>query len=435
MIKSHSYPLLIVLALGVVESLLLAYNYFTVIMLALFFTVTSDILIFSFFESPAAEKLELTRKIQSSKLVKGGRTTVTVTLKNNSITTIHLNCEDMISETLVSANNSGFLTIRGGGTAELKYEVAAPFCGKQQFGPLRASLRDPFNFCSRDIELNTLSEIHVEPFFSNIENSRRETSRRMRQPSGTKQIVRAGQGYQFFRIRQYTDRDDPRSIVWNRYGTPQEDDIYVKEMQEERTREIVFLIDFSAGTVFGNTGRRIYDDIVSAVLKSTDIITQLGDRVGFLFYSSTCCHYIPAGKPVTTGMHARNFVSLNSPGGRFLLSSGIREAKRRMRKSAAVIVVSPMLDGEKFDPDVGYLLSGGSVSAVLVKAGDYVSRNSSDLKTILVRGVAIRKEKDIMRISRFLALSGMRTIVSTGNELPAKVIAAWAYGRMINAGS
>lgn len=434
MIRLHAYPLLIVLALGIAESLLLAYNYFTVILLALFFTVTSDIIVFGIFESPAAERLELTRKIQNSKLIKGGRTTVAVTLKNNSMTTIHLNCEDMTSETLVPANNSRFLTIKGGGTAELKYEVTAPFCGKQQFGPLCASLRDPFNFCVRDIELNTLSEIHVEPFFSKIENSRRETSRRMKQPSGTKQIVRAGQGYQFFRIRQYTDRDDPRSIVWSRYGTPREDDIYVKEMQEERTREIVFLIDFSAGTIFGYEERRIYDDIVSAVLKSTDAIAQLGDRVGFLFYSSTCCHYIPAGKPVTTGVLARNFVSLNSPGGRFLLTSGIREAKKRLRKSAAVIVVSPMLDGEKFDPGLGYLLSGGSVSAVLVKAGDYVSRNN-DLKTILIRGVAGRKEKEILRIGRFLSLSGMRTIVSTGNELPAKVIEAWAYGRMINAGS
>ena len=435
MIKAHAYPLMIVLIFGLMESLILAYDYFTIIMLALFFTVTSDILIFNLSESRAVAGLQISRSVRHEKLAKGGTTTVTVTLRNRSMASVHLDYEDVLSETLTSENNRGRVSIKAGGTAEFEYTISTPFCGKQQIGPLRASLNDPFHFCSRTLELETLSAIPVETNLPGIADSRREMSRRMKNPAGTRQIVRGGQGYQFLKIRQYTEGDDLRGIVWNRYGTLPGNDIFVKEMQEERTREIVFLIDYSSGTTFGNMRRRMYDDVISAVLRSAQEMIKFGDRVGFLFYSSVHCRYIPARSAMTAGEAARSFVSDSFPAGVFQLTSGIREARKRIGKSTAVIVVTPMLDAQKFEPQMAYLLTGGSVTAVLLMAGSYAEKADDDLKSLLLKCAAGSKQEEIRRMGRFLSHSGMRTVLSNADELQLKMMEAWAHGRMLNAGS
>ncbi len=435
MIRTSAYTLMIVLIFGLMESIILAYDYFTVIMLALFFTVAVDILIFNLLETKTAAGLRMSRSIRTVRLAKGGITHITVTLSNSSKTYIQLEYEDELSETLLAAGNRGIVSIKGGGTAEFEYTVTAPFCGRHRIGPLRVSLTDPFRFCRQSIELDSISTVQVDANPPAIESARRETSRRISARTGIRQIARGGQGYQFFRIRQYAEGDDLRSIVWSRYGNTSGDDIYVKEMQEERTREIIFLIDYGAGTIFGNRKRRMYDDIISAVLESAGEVIRMGDRVGFLFHSTKHCHYIPAGNARTSLTAARSFVSDSIPEGRFLLGAGIREARKRIGKSTAVIVISPMLDRQNFKPEMFYLLSGGSVSAVLLRTGGYVEENDDDLRMLLLKGVAYGKDREVRNICRFLSLSGMRTIMSSAEELQTRVMQAWAYGRMINAGS
>ncbi len=435
MIRPHTYPLMAALILGVLESLVIGYNYFTVIMLTLFFTVALDILIFNLLETRAASELQISRSMLSDRLVRGGKTTVTVTLANSSMTTVHLEYQDAVCETLVTENNSGRVSVKGGGSAQFQYDISAPFCGRQHLGPFRAWMTDPFHLCRKKIELAALSHICVEVNPATFESTRREASRKMRNSESARRAVRGGQGYQFFRIRQYTEGDDLRGIVWSRYGEPPGDDIYVKEMQEERTREIVFLIDYSSGTVFGESTRRMYDDILSAVFRSAGEIAQAGDRVGFLFHSSEHHHFISAGNVKNTGASARNFVANSIPDGRFSLRSAITEARKKIGKSTAVIVISPMLNVEEFEQDFVHFLSGGSYSLILLKAGDYVSRRESDLGALLVRGIVREKDEETTRMGGFLSRYGLRTSVSSGNELRHNIMEAWAYGRMMNAGS
>ncbi|WP_175266655.1 DUF58 domain-containing protein [Acidiplasma cupricumulans] len=57
-------------------------------------------------------------------------------------------------------------------------------------------------------------------------------------------LKKAGQGYDLYGIRPYTENDDFRYIAWTRYDESN-DILMVKEMEEEREITVIFLLDYS----------------------------------------------------------------------------------------------------------------------------------------------------------------------------------------------
>ena len=65
--------------------------------------------------------------------------------------------------------------------------------------------------------------------------------------AGEYNSVFKGQGMEFAEVREYQYGDDIRHIDWNqsaKYG-----DLWVKQYQEERGREVLFLVDVSSSMI------------------------------------------------------------------------------------------------------------------------------------------------------------------------------------------
>jgi len=103
-----------------------------------------------------------------------------------------------------------------------------------------------------------------------------------------------GRGMEFEEVREYQPGDDLRLIDWN--VTARMNHPYVKQHREERELTVMLLVDTSASTDFGTTGK-LKSEVaaeVAALLAYTAIKSH--DRVGLIAFSDQVELYIPPKK-------------------------------------------------------------------------------------------------------------------------------------------
>jgi uncharacterized protein (DUF58 family) len=103
-----------------------------------------------------------------------------------------------------------------------------------------------------------------------------------------------GRGMEFEEVREYQPGDDLRFIDWN--VTARMNHPYVKQHREERELTVMLLVDTSASTDFGTTGKAKSEVAaeVAALLAYTAIKSH--DRVGLIAFSDQVELYIPPKK-------------------------------------------------------------------------------------------------------------------------------------------
>ena len=103
-----------------------------------------------------------------------------------------------------------------------------------------------------------------------------------------------GRGMEFEDVREYQPGDEIRSIDWNvtaRMNYP-----FIKNFREERELTVILIVDVSASSQFGVTGRQKNEIIaeIGAVLAFSAI--KNNDKVGLLLFSDVVEKYLPPQK-------------------------------------------------------------------------------------------------------------------------------------------
>lgn len=103
-----------------------------------------------------------------------------------------------------------------------------------------------------------------------------------------------GRGMEFEEVREYQPGDEIRSIDWNvtaRMQVP-----YVKNFREERELTVLLLVDVSASSFFGTTGKqkRTLLAEIGALLAFSAI--KNNDKVGLLLFTDQVEQFIPPQK-------------------------------------------------------------------------------------------------------------------------------------------
>ncbi|MGM0440587.1 MAG: DUF58 domain-containing protein [Chlamydiota bacterium] len=103
-----------------------------------------------------------------------------------------------------------------------------------------------------------------------------------------------GQGIEFEEVREYLPGDDVRTIDWN--VTARLNHPYVKNFREERELTVMLLVDISASTRFGTTGKQKQELMaeIGATLAFSAITNN--DKVGIILFSDKVEKYIPPRK-------------------------------------------------------------------------------------------------------------------------------------------
>jgi Uncharacterized conserved protein (some members contain a von Willebrand factor type A (vWA) domain), COG1721 len=202
--------------------------------------------------------------------------------------------------------------------------------------------------CLENVAIEKASTIKVGPSMSDVFTQRSERLSNFLFTVGIHFSRKSGQGYDFYGIRQYVESDDFRYVAWNRYGAIDGEDLYIKQMEEERQIDVYFVLDYSTGVNTGYNGMRMYDRMVSAVINASYSILKNRDGIGFQIISSEIDEFIPAKKSEDPIKSLEKKVAELRPSGEFHISDALRKIRQNFKKNAVVFIVSPFSYPESF---------------------------------------------------------------------------------------
>ncbi len=434
MIRWSTYPLLFVLSFGIVEAMLLGYSYFIIFTVLIFMTVATDVVLFHLVTVPGLRAVRATRRITPSG--QHGWFDVVLEFAGGRQGLLYFRYEDKLSEGLnIRGSRSGSVVFRGRRQSRHEYGVTSSYFGRRSVGPLVVTISDPFGLCYFSHAAAGVDKVSIPPLIAEKAGMRGFALRGSMFVSGASTLPRAGQGYQFLSIRQYTVHDDPRRIAWNRFGIVNGDDVYVKEMEDERNTDTVFVIDYSSSTDIGQTDRIYCSEVTSAIRASFGICRQ-GDRVGFLLFSSTRKFFVPPGPVSSATQQLQTIIRSTEPDGIFDLFGAIRELKKRYTKGVLTILVSPLisLDAMSLGKDALSMLSKRTVRLVVPEASTYFAPNQTEARFTLMRMVTVWRRGQSLGAVKFLNEMGVKARLSSSKTLLSDIAYIWYEGRYSYAG-
>lgn len=148
-----------------------------------------------------------------------------------------------------------------------------------------------------------------------------------------------GRGMEFEDVREYQPGDEVRSIDWNvtaRMQTP-----YVKNFREERELTVILLVDLSASSLFGTTGKQKEAFIaeIGALLAFSAI--KNNDKVGLILFTDEVERFLPPQKGLKHVLRViRELLVFKPEGKKTDLSKALQFLIKIQKKRGVVFVIS-----------------------------------------------------------------------------------------------
>jgi uncharacterized protein (DUF58 family) len=103
-----------------------------------------------------------------------------------------------------------------------------------------------------------------------------------------------GKGMEFSDFRRYTPHDDANMIDWKTSLKAQQ--LMIKEYEEERNINVIFLVDVSSTMSFTSTTRLKNEYVAEIVSSLSFALLQAGDNAGIVMFSDKINHHVlPSG--------------------------------------------------------------------------------------------------------------------------------------------
>ncbi len=437
MIKKSGYAILAAVTASVLESILFGYDYYIIFSLLLFFILASDIIIFNKGVANDLFRVEVERRMKDPYGRKYLAKEVEVIFTNPTSRVIAFHFYDTLSDIFHAEGNfDGDLVLAPGEVRRLTYEISPYAIGKYQIGPLIMYIQDPMKLCITRAVVPKIDEMKVGPAYSDIHTHRSERLSNFLFTMGMHYSRKSGQGYDFYGIRQYVESDDFRHIAWNKYGSIDGEDLYVKQMEEERQIDVYFIIDYSIGVNQGSADGRMYDHVISAVLNAAYSINKNRDGVGFQVISSEIDEFIPAQKNAEPIKKLEKLVANLRPSGNFSIDDAFDMVKKRVKKNAVIFVITPFSFPEKFVKAGGRKLHTGRPTYMFIlDSYDFVEKREDEIYRKLILSTEIKERRYLKTVTGFFNGIGIKTVVSRDKDLLARVLSEYRYARMQNLGS
>lgn len=343
MIKKRTYAILSALFLGLLESFI--YNLFGYQILSFFFVtailiIGSDLWIMNHGTFKAASALGVRRVLDRSEMKKGDRIRVKIYMQNNSRRTLYVEYFDTLADVFsLSGDYRGFIKMKPGSFVEKEYFLQPEAIGKYKIGPMKFICFDGLGLGYIEFVADQVDMARIGPSSKDIFMQRSERLSNVKFTNGIHFSRRAGQGYNFFGIRMYNESDNMKHVAWNRYNIYGNDELFVKEYEEERQIDVVILIDYSIGSNIGYGGHRLFDFMVTTAINTTYTILKNQDRVGFIILSSNIEIYIPPTSRTDSISKFQSAVSDIRPSGSFDIGMANRFVKNHVKKNAMIFML------------------------------------------------------------------------------------------------
>ena len=440
MMKKSGYAILGALIYGIAESVIYSvygFEFLTVFFLIIFFSVCFCIIDFNRTVGRNLRFVKVRRELDTDVVKKKDRVRLILTFKNESEIRLYFNYFDTLSDVFsLFGDYKGFISLKPGEIVERRYEIMANSIGKYEVGPVKIFSEDPMRLSYVAYVSTVVDEIKVGPSSSDTFTQRSERLSNFIFTQGIHRSAKAGQGYNFFGVRQYNESDDFRHVAWSKYGIQNGDDLYVKEWEEERQIDVVFLIDYSIGTNIGTTERKLYDSFLSEVINASYIVFKNHDGVGYLLTSSKHNIFIPPSKSSKVVDTLERRVSEIRPDGTFSFSMSAEYIRKNIRKNAMILgLVSPHYAQVDENTKPKDLYTGKQQYYYIMEPRGYFKTSELESINSLSEALYEAESARLKTVSHSLSRMGLNTKVTTEKTMLMQIIADYRTGRMSNIGA
>ena len=436
MIKKSGYLLLGVLAYGIIESLFLGYSYYIAFSVILFFVVSSDILLFNHGVGTNILDVSVERSVPGNFSRKREVIDVELRFINKGKKTVYFHYFDTLSDAFRSSGDyEGFLVLGPGEDAKKTYSLTSTVIGKYNIGPVKIYTQDAMKLCISEFVLPQVDEVKVAPSLTDIHTQRSERLSNFIFYTGIHYSRKVGQGYDFYNVRQYYEGDDLRYVAWNRFGITTGDDLYIKQMEEEKPTDVIFVIDYSLDANHGAADARLYDAVVNSVLNVAHTVIKNHDGVGFMLESSVHDYFISPGKTLDPINKFEKIVSEIRPEGNFEIAQIMKKIKDNVKKNALIFLITPFSYPESFgSTNISDFKIGKKVVVFLIDPSFLYPRTNEDALNKLLISTQIKEHNYLSKVSNFFNSIGFKSSVSSSDKLLSRLMYEYKYGKMTNEG-
>jgi len=201
---------------------------------------------------------------------------------------------------------------------ELAYRLQPNARGEHHFGRVQLRLVSPFRLWQQQCEAGQAATVRVFPNFARItQYALLATDNRLSQ-LGVLRRRRRGEGSDFEQLREYRRDDSPRHIDWK--ATARLRKPIVREYQDERDQQIIFLLDCGQrmrsrdGGGGGDSDLSHFDHTLNAMLLLSYVALRQGDAVGFGSFAHPAPRFFQGRKSTATVQRLLNATYDLQPG-------------------------------------------------------------------------------------------------------------------------
>ncbi len=343
MIKKRAYGILFVLFLGLIESFiydLYGYQILTFFFLTAILIIGADIWILNHSTFKSIRNLEVKRRMERTEIKKGDSVKVELIIHNPNVRTVEFEYFDTLADIFtLSGKYSGREVIKAKSTLTLEYSISPEAIGKYKVGPLKIIANDGLGLAYIEFVANQVETVRIGPSSKDTYMQRSERLSNVLFMNGIHISKKAGLGYNFFGLRAYNESDEMRRVAWNRYNIYGNEELFVKEFEEERQIDVIIVLDYSIGSNLGFGGKRIFDFMVTTSINATYTILKNQDRVGFVIISSEIEIYIKPSSRNEAINTLQRTVSDIRPSGTFNIGIANNFIRKNIKKNAMIFML------------------------------------------------------------------------------------------------
>ncbi|MDR0439818.1 MAG: DUF58 domain-containing protein, partial [Candidatus Accumulibacter sp.] len=226
---------------------------------------------------------------------------------------------------------------------EPTYRLTAVDRGDHFFGEIHLRLDSPFRLWRAQHRCGNAEQVRVYPNFARVaQYALLATDNRLAR-MGVLRRQRRGEGSDFHQLREYRRDDPPRSIDWK--ATARLKKPIVREYQDERDQQIVFLLDCGQRMFTRDDALSHFDHTLNAMLLLSHVALRQGDAVGFgTFAHAAQRFFMPRKSAVALQMllDAAYDLQPSAQTSDYLAASDL--LCRRVRKRSLVILLTNLRD-------------------------------------------------------------------------------------------
>ncbi|MEZ4903513.1 MAG: DUF58 domain-containing protein [Spirosomataceae bacterium] len=307
------------------------------------------------------------------------------------------------------------------------YELRPTKRGEYSFGAVNVFVQTSLRLIKRRYQFSQNKIVAVYPSYLQMRQYELMAISNRLTELGIKRIRRLGHSMEFEQIRQYVQGDDLRTLNWK--ATARRNELMVNAFQDERSQAVYCLIDKGRVMKSPFEGLTLLDYAINATLILSNIALLKQDKAGIVTFSEVIGQMVLAERK--TGHMQRILETLYKQKTRYLESDYetlYAHIKTQIRQRSLLLLFTNFDTLNAMRRQLPYLRRMAKNHLLIViffentETNDLLNSPTLNIQAIYLKTIAERFYYEKQRIVKELEQYGIRSILTTPQELNANTV-------------